>query len=583
LSAALAALCPWGHRLSVLPEPDPCHACRELTTPWGQAVSVLWDALEERGLTRAPAVPWESWCRGEVARVALLEEGLLRQLARKALAVRAHRHIPALLEMDGGRLILYVRGPQGDDRQDIGLPGTTQVADWVGGDPLRAAAVEDMLAQHVPTGEPWESEVLPDALAWRAFLAAAGAWGGEHPCWLLEQPWPSREGLRALLRRPGWASGPLSVPLWVGAAAPVATLEYGQGRSVARLAFLPEGGARVVCTAISSFLPGPEGSPHRQPRRGRGRLALGAGAGPRRDRRSPSAVSRPRPPFRTRGARCGNMGRACPLPEIAVRRCSCPSGGFVLRDTGLTLRGLPVVVRDFEEDDGWNLHVQGVHFSHLEIEPDTGRAAGETEARYNFVWVFEDGRRATALVGLTEAQRDAWRDKYGQGPEGGRWTREVRVWKEQDGTHRGLVVPSWGGSEPYPELFALTEQEAKAVLEVMRVETERRQAERRGPHPAAPRPELGLEAMAEHLIEQACWDAEGSVEIAKQRALAAKPTDGEPSCSLDYLVKAGAYWKLALQRAFDLDVPAATAKPADELLRFQASILALLSQPKGEG
>jgi hypothetical protein len=255
----------------------------------------------------------------------------------------------------------------------------------------------------------------------------------------------------------------------------------------------------------------------------------------------------------------------------------------VLRDTGLTLRGLPVVVRDFEEEEGWNLHVQGVRFSHLEIEPDTGRSAADgTEKRYNFVWVYEDGRRATALVGLTEAQRDAWRDKYGQGPEGGRWTREVRAWKDPDGTHRGLVVPSWDGSEPYPEIFTLTEQEAQAVLEVVRVETERRQAERRGPPPAAPRPELGLEAMAEQLIEQACWDAEGSVEIAMQHALAAKPQGPEPERSLDYLVKAAAYWRLALKRAFDLDVPAATAKPADELSRFMASILALLSQPKGE-
>jgi hypothetical protein len=72
---------------------------------------VLWDALEERGLTRAPAAPWPSWCRSEVARVALLEDDLLRQLAHNALAVREHRHIPAPLAMDGGTLILYVRGP----------------------------------------------------------------------------------------------------------------------------------------------------------------------------------------------------------------------------------------------------------------------------------------------------------------------------------------------------------------------------------------------------------------------------------------------------------------------------------------
>jgi hypothetical protein len=46
-------------------------------------------------------------------------------------------------------------------------------------------------------------------------------------------------------------------------------------------------------------------------------------------------------------------------------------------------------------------------------------------------------------------------------------------------------------------------------------------------------------------------------------------------------VKAAAYWKLALKRAFDLDVPA-TAKPADELSRFEASIVEVLSRPQGE-
>jgi hypothetical protein len=264
LSAALAAVtCPRGHRLSSLPEPDPapCHACRELATPWGQAVSVLWDALEERGLSRAPAAPWASWCRGEVARVRLLEGGLLRKLADNALALREHRYIPAPLAMDGGQLILFVRGPRGDDRETIGIAGTTPVESWVGGDPLRAAAVAETLAYHVPTGEPWDSGKLPEEVAWRAFLAAASAWGGEHPVSLLEEPWPGREGLAALLGRPDWASGPLSVPIWVGPSDPVATLEYGQGRSVARLLLLSEGGARVVCTATRPFLPGPDGEP----------------------------------------------------------------------------------------------------------------------------------------------------------------------------------------------------------------------------------------------------------------------------------------------------------------------------------
>lgn len=270
-----APLCPECSRM-LITYGAACRHCESLTTPWGQAVYVLWDALTERGLTEVACEPHQPWCRHEVARVELCEGGLLRQLASRALSSESAPPRESVVSIREGRLVLFVRGPGGSHSEDIGLPGTVQVEEWVDGDPMRTAALEEALAYHVPTGEPWVSETLPDAVAWRAFLAASSVWGGDHPCSLRDEPWPGREGLRALLGRGGWATGELALPIWVGppelgayerwaaqyqARAPgagagdlVEELEYGGGRSRAQLEFLPDG-ARVICTAVADYLP----------------------------------------------------------------------------------------------------------------------------------------------------------------------------------------------------------------------------------------------------------------------------------------------------------------------------------------